>query len=120
MLRCIDIAALVNNLSEGWTALSGGSEQEAWAIFEQELEAGGSAEALEGLSWAAWWLDGADTLWPSAAISATRSPARVPLSYPSWGLSDSPIPRWSTEMTSKSRASAGISRRQAYQVSGQP
>jgi hypothetical protein len=64
----------VNNLSEGWTALSGGSEQEAWAIFEQELEAGGSAEALEGLSWAAWWLDGADTLWPSAAISATRSP----------------------------------------------
>ena len=30
------------------------------------------------------------------------------------------MPRWSTAMTSKSRASAGISRRQAYQVSGQP
>ena len=42
------------------------------------------------------------------------------MSYPPAGLSDSPIPRWSTAMTSKSRASAGISRRQAYQVSGQP
>ena len=30
------------------------------------------------------------------------------------------MPRWSTAMTSKSRASAGITRRQAYQVSGQP
>jgi hypothetical protein len=71
-------------LSEGWTALSGGSWHEAWAIFEQELEAGEWAEALEGLSWAAWWLHDADTLRLSAAISATRSPARVPLSYPSW------------------------------------
>ena len=42
------------------------------------------------------------------------------MSYPSEGLSDRPIPRWSTAMTVKSRASAGISRRQAYQVSGQP
>src|SRR4051794_40730172 len=30
------------------------------------------------------------------------------------------MPRWSTAMTSKSRASAGISRRHAYHVSGQP
>ena len=30
------------------------------------------------------------------------------------------MPRWSTAMTSKSRASSGISRRQAYQDSGQP
>src|SRR5215212_1567131 len=30
------------------------------------------------------------------------------------------MPRWSGAMTSKSRASAGISRRQAYQFSGQP
>jgi hypothetical protein len=36
------------------------------------------------------------------------------------GLSDRPMPRWSTAMISKSRASAGISRRQAYQNSGQP
>src|SRR6266508_180297 len=58
--------------------------------------------------------------WPSASISATRSPARVPASYPSWGLSDSPIPRWSTATTWKSRASAGITMRHWYQVWGQP
>ena len=42
------------------------------------------------------------------------------MSYPPWGLPDSPIPRWSTATTEKSRASAGISIRQAYQVWGQP
>ena len=42
------------------------------------------------------------------------------MSYPSRGLSDSPIPRWSTAMTSKSSASVGMILRQAYQVSGQP
>src|SRR4051812_44006896 len=66
------------------------------------------------------WPTTANRSWPSASISATKSPARVPVSYPSRGLSVSPIPRWSTAMTSKSRASAGISRRQAYQFSGQP
>ena len=46
--------------------------------------------------------------------------ARVAVSYPSWGLSDSPMPRWSTATTEKSRANAGISIRHAYQVCGQP
>jgi hypothetical protein len=36
------------------------------------------------------------------------------------GLSESPMPRWSTAMTSKSLASPGITIRQAYQVCGQP
>ena len=62
----------------------------------------------------------ANRWWPSASISLTRSLARVPVSYPSRGLSDSPMPRWSTATTEKSRASAGISMRQAYQVWGQP
>jgi len=35
-------------------------------------------------------------------------------------LPDSPVPRWSTATTEKSRANAGISSRQAYQVWGQP
>jgi hypothetical protein len=35
-------------VSRGWTALSRGSWKEARAIFEQELEAGESAEALDG------------------------------------------------------------------------
>jgi hypothetical protein len=32
-------------------------------IFEQELEADESAEALEGPSWEAWWLDDADMVF---------------------------------------------------------
>src|SRR5262245_37288414 len=66
------------------------------------------------------WPTKANRWWPSAAISETRSPARVPVSYPSSGLSESPMPRWSTAITRKSLASAGITRRQAYQVWGQP
>ncbi len=42
---------------------SRGSWEEARAIFEQELEAGESAEALEGLSWTAWWLDDAEAVF---------------------------------------------------------
>ena len=66
------------------------------------------------------WPAMANRWWPSASISAVRSAARVPVSYPSWGLPDSPVPRWSGAMTWKWRASPGISRRQAYQVWGQP
>src|SRR5664280_2261463 len=62
----------------------------------------------------------ANRWWPNASMSATRSSARVPESYPPAGFPDSPIPRWSTATTWKSWASAGISRRHAYQVSGQP
>src|SRR5271169_2129557 len=66
------------------------------------------------------WPAMANRRWPSAPISATRSLARVAVSYPPWGLPDSPIPRWSGATTWKSRASGGISSRQAYQVWGQP
>src|SRR3954447_20404137 len=66
------------------------------------------------------WPATANRWWPSASISAARSLASVALSYPSWGLSVLPMPRWSTAMTSKSRASAGITIRQANQFSGQP
>src|SRR6516162_1133906 len=66
------------------------------------------------------WPATANRWWPSASISATRSPARAPVSYPPAGLPDSPHPRWSGATTEKPRASPGITRRQAYQVSGQP
>ena len=46
----------------------------------------------------------ANRRWPSASISATMSLARVAVSYPSWGLPDSPMPRWSGATTEKSRA----------------
>src|SRR6516165_8161352 len=62
----------------------------------------------------------ANRSWPSESISAARSPARVAVSYPSSGLPDSPVPRWSGATTVKSRASAGMISRQAYQVWGQP
>ena len=58
-----EIAPVSQSVSKGWMALSRGSWKEARASFEQELEAGESAEALEGLSWAAWWLDDADTVF---------------------------------------------------------
>ena len=75
-------------------------------------------ERLERLK--ASWPTMAKPLVAERVQQRDQSPARVPVSYPPWGVSDSPIPRWSTAMTSKSLASAGISRRQAYQVSGQP
>ena len=63
---CLPMSELVpvsQSVSRGWRALSGGSWKEARASFERELEAGESAEALEGLSWAAWWLDDADMVF---------------------------------------------------------
>lgn len=47
----------------GRRALARGSWTEARALFEEELERRESAEALEGLSWAAWWLDDAATVF---------------------------------------------------------
>jgi hypothetical protein len=58
-----EIAPVSQSVSKGWRALSRGSWKEARAIFEQELEVGESATALEGLSWAAWWLDDADMVF---------------------------------------------------------
>jgi LuxR family maltose regulon positive regulatory protein len=42
---------------EGKAALARGAWAEARAIFEQELEAHETIDALEGLSWAAWWVE---------------------------------------------------------------
>jgi hypothetical protein len=63
--------------------------------------------------------DHGEALEPEPSINATGSPAKLPVSYPSGGLADSPIPRWSTATTWKSRARVGISSRDAYQVCGQ-
>jgi LuxR family maltose regulon positive regulatory protein len=41
----------------GNAALARGAWAEARAIFEQELEAHETVDALEGLSWAAWWVE---------------------------------------------------------------
>jgi LuxR family transcriptional regulator, maltose regulon positive regulatory protein len=44
----------------GWDALARGAWAEARARFEAAVDRGGGAEALEGLSWAAWWLEDVD------------------------------------------------------------
>ena len=50
-------------IAHGWIALSGGRWEEAQASFEEALEDQERPEAFEGLSWAAWWLDDADTVF---------------------------------------------------------
>jgi len=45
----------------GNAALARGAWAEARAIFEQELEVHESVDALEGLSWAAWWVEDVPT-----------------------------------------------------------
>ncbi len=47
----------------GREALSRGAWAEARAAFETSLASGESADALEGLGLAAWWLDDADTVF---------------------------------------------------------
>jgi hypothetical protein len=54
------MAEIVRNderVREGNAALARGAWADARAIFEQELQARESVDALEGLSWAAWWVE---------------------------------------------------------------
>jgi DNA-binding NarL/FixJ family response regulator len=50
----------------GWVALDAGRWREARSCFERALAVEETAEAWEGLSWSAWWLDDA------AAVFETR------------------------------------------------
>ena len=58
-------------LDAGREALTRGDWHEARSSFERALEAGESPDALEGLSWAAWWLDDAGVVF-SAREGAYR------------------------------------------------
>ena len=51
------MASVGERIQEGNAALARGAWGEARAIFEQELEARETVDALEGLSWAAWWAE---------------------------------------------------------------
>lgn len=51
----------------GWTALAEGQWEAARAAFAGALKQGESPETLEGLSWAAWWLDDADAVFDARA-----------------------------------------------------
>jgi LuxR family maltose regulon positive regulatory protein len=50
-------------LSAGWTQLADGEWAAAKASFADALAHEETAEALEGLSWAAWWLDDAEAVF---------------------------------------------------------
>lgn len=47
-------------MAAGRAALARGAWRDARALFEEALVQGENAEALEGLSWAAWWLEDVD------------------------------------------------------------
>jgi tetratricopeptide (TPR) repeat protein len=50
-------------LATGWSQLGEGEWAAASASFEAAVAREETPEALEGLSWAAWWLDDADTVF---------------------------------------------------------
>jgi LuxR family transcriptional regulator, maltose regulon positive regulatory protein len=50
-------------LESGWSALGDGRWEEARSCFEDALAHDEAPEAVEGLSWAAWWLDDADMVF---------------------------------------------------------
>jgi DNA-binding NarL/FixJ family response regulator len=58
-----DTAAVQEALAAGWEALAATDWERARASFETAMAMEPSAEALEGLSLAAWWLDDAETMF---------------------------------------------------------
>jgi LuxR family transcriptional regulator, maltose regulon positive regulatory protein len=55
------VAVTRQRVEEGNAAIARGAWAQARAIFEEELEAHESVDALEGLSWAAWWVEDVPT-----------------------------------------------------------
>jgi LuxR family maltose regulon positive regulatory protein len=52
-----------DSVSAGWAELAGGHWEAARATFEHALGVVATAEAFEGLSWSAWWLDDAEAVF---------------------------------------------------------
>ena len=51
------------SIEAGYEALTQGAWERARACFEAALEEEETPEALEGLSWSAWWLDAAGAVF---------------------------------------------------------
>ena len=60
----------------GWSALASGRWAEARRNFLEMLDADETPEALEGLSWAAWWLDDAEGSFESREAAYRKYRAR--------------------------------------------
>jgi LuxR family maltose regulon positive regulatory protein len=56
-------SAAAGRRAAGWEAMDDARWREARAAFEAAVDAERTPEALEGLSWAAWWLDDATTVF---------------------------------------------------------
>jgi len=52
-----------DSVGAGWADLAGGRWEAARARFDDAVGVAPSAEAFEGLSWSAWWLDDADVVF---------------------------------------------------------
>lgn len=52
-----------DRLGDGWAALRAGRWEAARALFAAALAVRETPDALEGLSWAAWWLDDAEAMF---------------------------------------------------------
>lgn len=63
-------------LAGAWQALEQARWQDARALFARACRTDDRGEALEGLSWAAWWLDDADTVF-EARLGAYRAYSRT-------------------------------------------
>ena len=50
-------------MDDGWAELEAGRWEAARALFAEALAVEETPEALEGLSWAAWWLDDGETVF---------------------------------------------------------
>jgi LuxR family transcriptional regulator, maltose regulon positive regulatory protein len=61
------MAPVARATAQGWAALGKGRWDEARLAFEEALAEEVTPEACEGLSWAAWWLDDAETVFDARA-----------------------------------------------------
>jgi hypothetical protein len=52
-----------DSVTRGWAELADRSWDAATATFEEALAAAPTADAFEGLSWSAWWLDDAEAVY---------------------------------------------------------
>ena len=64
--------AASSTLDVGWTELQAGRWEAARTLFTEAVTARATPEALEGLSWAAWWLDD-----PAAVLEAREHAYRL-------------------------------------------
>jgi DNA-binding NarL/FixJ family response regulator len=64
------VAHLRETTSEdAWAELRAGRWSAARTAFQRSLESTGTPEAWEGLSWAAWWLDDAETVFDARSTA---------------------------------------------------